>query len=597
MKLKLDLQVDKKDILIMVLLSTIFFSIAVVNLGSINVPTNSWQSSTTANQPVQIDLGTSTYVEEIYFLIKDGSGVCQVYTGSPQNWVSSGSISAGYPFAYYNWNHTSIKADTRYIRLVFEKADLEVMETAVLDADNQQIPIASVTAENFTDANLNRLVDEQNLVELPKTYMTETMFDEVYFIRTAEQYLHLQSPYEWTHPPLGKILLAVGIAAFGFNPFGWRITGVVFAMLLIPLMYLLGKKLFGSWIGGFSAAFLMTFDFMHFAMSRLGTTDTFVLFFSVASQLFFLVYLSGVVKNGWKATSVFPLFLAFLFFAFGFSTKWLVLYGFLGQIAILATIRLSEVVRAKTKLSTKVYDFFDHPYSYIVAFVLIAIGVYFLTYIPDMLAGRDFLGVVGLQGGMYSYHSGAIGLDHPYSSPWWSWPVIGRPLWLYVSNLSDTLRSSMTSMGNPAVWWVGFAAIIGLAIMVLGKTIFGLLQYVFYRFSKHAVVDSSLKKYQLPKLELPVAFIVVLFFFQWLPYAFISRGLFIYHFFVSVPFLCLAPTYFISKYWKHNWMKIAAIAYFAIVAALFVLFYPVISGVPTATSTVESLRWFDSWVF
>ena len=577
MKLNLDLQVNKKDILTIVLLSIVFFSIAVVNLGSINVPKNSWK--TTQNQAVQIDLGTSTYVKEVYFLIKDGNGVIDVYHGSPQNWISSGAISSGYPFAYYNYNHTSVNAETQYIRLVCQQDNIEIMEIAVLNDNDQQIPITAVSGENFTDANLNRLIDEQSLVQLPKTYMTETMFDEVYFIRTAEQYLHLQSPYEWTHPPLGKILLAFGIAAFGFNPFGWRITGVVFAMLLIPLMYLLGKKLFGSWIGGFSAAFLMTFDFMHFAMARLGTTDTFVVFFSVASQLFFLIYLSGVVKNGWKATSVLPLFLAFLFFALGFSTKWLVLYGFLGQIAILATIRLSEVVRAKTKLSTKVYDFFDHPYSYIVAFVLMAIGIYFLTYIPDMLAGRDFLGVVGLQGGMYAYHSGPIGLDHPYSSAWWSWPVIGRPLWLYVSNLTGTVRSSLTSMGNPAVWWVGFAAILGLTGLFIAKVI------------------PALKKRTMPKLELPVVFIVVLFFFQWLPYAFISRGLFIYHFFVSVPFLCLAPTYFISKYWKYKWMKIAAIAYFAIVAALFVLFYPVISGTPTPISTIEGLRWFDSWVF
>ena len=95
-----------------------------------------------------------------------------------------------------------------------------------------------------------------------------------------------------------------GVAVFGDTPFGWRIMGVIFATLMIPLMYLLGKKLFGTWIGGFSAAFLFSFDFMHFTMARIGTVDTYVVFFSLLSQLFFLVYFMNVVKDGLKKTSV-----------------------------------------------------------------------------------------------------------------------------------------------------------------------------------------------------------------------------------------------------------------------------------------------------
>ncbi len=94
---------------------------------------------------------------------------------------------------------------------------------------------------------------------------------------------------------------------------------------MIPLMYLLGKKLFGTWIGGFSAAFLLTFDFMHFTMARIGTADTYVVFFSLLSQLFFFIYLVNVAKNGWK-TSIVPLFLTVIFFGLGFLYK--VVYDF-----------------------------------------------------------------------------------------------------------------------------------------------------------------------------------------------------------------------------------------------------------------------------
>jgi dolichyl-phosphate-mannose-protein mannosyltransferase len=595
-----DLNINKKDIITIVLLSIIFFAIAVSNVGAMQVPQNSVTiNDNTTTEGAIVDFGNPTYIYKLYFYMKDcqSTSVINVYTGETGNWTKVGTISAGYPYAYMNWNSTNIYATTRYIKLEVEPgAKIEINEIAALDTDNQKVAITSVTGENSTSIDFSRLADEQSLVQLPNTYYTETMFDEVYFARTSAQYLHLQSPYEWTHPPLGKLINAVGIAIFGLNPFGWRIMAVIFGMLMIPLIYLLGKKMFGSWIGGFSAAFLLTFDFMHFTEARLGQVDTYVAFFALASQLFFFIYLSGVVKKGWKNTSIIPLFLSFLFFTFGFASKWLVLFGFLGEIAILAVMRLAEVARNKNKLSAKFYDFFDHPYSYMVGFLLMAIGIYFAIYIPDMLAGRSFMDVIGLQGSMYNYHSQPIGLDHPYASPGWSWPIMGKPLWVYISTWGD-MRSSLSLFGNPAVWWVGFAAIIGVTVAVLGKTLYGIFRYIFYRFIKNAVVDSALKKYQLPKLELPAVFLTVVFFAQWLPYAFVSRGLFIYHYYINVPIICLASAYFISKYWKYKWMKIAALVYFIAVVALFVLFYPVISGTPVLTTTSESLRWFKQWVF
>ncbi len=486
-----DLKVDKKDIITMVLLSLIFFSIVVTNLGATSVPSNSLTVNSTEPQAAVIDLGNSTYVDKLYFYMKDCQNTCtiKIYTGQPGNWTENGKIIAGYPFAYMNWNSTNIYETTRYLKLEFESpSNIEVNEVAVLDQDSQMIPIASITGENSTSLDFSLLIDEQSIVELPNTYMTETMFDEVYFTRTAQQYLNAQWPYEWTHPPLGKLIIATGIAVFGLDPFGWRIMGVIFGTLMISLIFLLGKKMFGSYIGGFSAAFLFTFDFMHLTEARLGITDTYVVFFSLAAQLFFFIYLSGVVKKGWKNTSVVPLFLSFLFFAFGFSTKWLVLFGFLGELAILVIIRLSEVVRSKSTFTNKIYEFFDHPYAYLVAFIIMSIGIYFLTYIPDMIAGRDFLNIVGLQDSMLGYHSGPIGLDHPYSSPGWSWPIIGKPLWLYLGTLPGNMRSTISLFGNPAVWWVGFASIIAITGLVIFKAV------------------SKLKKRELPKTRFPQRF-------------------------------------------------------------------------------------------
>jgi dolichyl-phosphate-mannose--protein O-mannosyl transferase len=329
---------------------------------------------------------------------------------------------------------------------------------------------------------------------------------------------------------------------------------------------------------------------MHFTMARMATVDTYVVFFSLASQLFFLIYLKHVLKDGWS-TPVLPLFWAILFFALGFSTKWLVLYGFAAQLAMLAALRLREVAKLKENLMAKINAFLDPPFSVVSGFLLVAGLVYFLTYIPDLLAGRTLPDVLGLQGAMYEYHSKLIA-THSFSSVWWSWPLMFNPLdtathvplWLYVSSLPLSMKSTIVLLGNPAVWWVGFASL----ILVTAKAA---LDGFWKKLTKKPLEGTA------GRIDLAAAFIAIIFFFQWLPYVLISRITFIYHFYVSVPFLCLAAAYFISKYWSSKWVKVAALAYFVGVAALFALFYPAISGTPAPTSSIDSLKWLSGWSF
>jgi dolichyl-phosphate-mannose-protein mannosyltransferase len=555
------MDINKRDLLTIAVLSVIFFSIATWNLGMTQVPLTTWQ--TTKNKSFYIAFNKLEDVSSVYFLIKQGSANAIVYTGSPGNWGDNRTFEI--KFSYYSWNKLDINSNTQYIRFDFQQPSIEIAEIAALNQDNQRITINAVASEAAPDANLSKLIDEQSFVQCPPTYVSETYFDEIYYVRTAEQYLKLQLPYEWTHPPLGKLIIATGITIFGYNPFGWRIMGVVFATLMITLIYILGKELFGTWIGAFASAFLLTFDFMVFTMGRMATVDTYVAFFSLASQLFFLIYLKNVLNDGWK-TSVLPLLLAVLFFALGFSTKWLVLYGFAGQLAILLAIRLKELRTLKDGLSVKARAFFDRPFFQLYVFVLLAVFIYFLIYVPDMLAGRRLEGVFSLQFSMFRYHSELVA-THPFASQWWSWPLILRPVWLFVSYLPNNIESTIVLMGNPAVWWIGFAFVI-------------------------LAVEEAVRR-----RTFACTFITVLFFFQWLPYVFISRITFLYHFYVNVPFLCLATAYFLNTYWNSKWGKIVALAYFTSVIALFGLFYPAISGMPTSASWINSLKWLGSWVF
>ena len=551
--------IPKRDVITVAVLSIVFLVMATWALGMYDVPLTTWQS--TSGGVFYVDLGSGKNVSAVYVLVKQGSISFAVYTGQPASWnlKREGSIDN-----YYRWLEVRIDDVTQFVKFVFQASNGEVAEISALDSGGQKIVVKAIRGENFEDASLIRLIDEQDKVECPPTYETETYFDEIYYVRTAEDYLNRRDAYEWTQPPLGKLILAAGIFVFGFAPFGWRITGVLFAMLMIPVAYLFGKRMFGTWIGAFATAFLLAFDFMHFTMGRIATIDTFLVFFSFLSQFFFFSYLKSVLSQGWE-TSTRPLLLSTVFFALGLSTKWYALIGFLGQLFVLLVLRVRGLPGNERGTPRK-EGFFSRPFFRLVIFLAIAAGIYILTFIPYVMIGHSLKDVYQLQWSMYHYHSSLTAV-HPFASPWWSWPLILRPVWLYVSNLPNGNISTIAAMGNPAIWWVGLASV------------------------AFAVEEAVRKKNHI------CLFIATMFLFQWLPYAFISRVLFLYAFYSNVPIMILATVYFINKYWGVRRWKIIVVFYLIVVAVLFAVFHPVISGMPASRSWIDGLKWMRSWVF
>ena len=247
-------------------------------------------------------------------------------------------------------------------------------------------------------------------------------------------------------------------------------------------------------------------------------------------------------------------------------------------------------------MSEKYVAFFDYPAMLLLGFIGLAVVIYFLTYIPDMLAGDSFTKILSLQNAMFSFHSGSV--TDPSSSPWWSWPFMfmpgggNVPRWFDITYLPNNVDSTITVFGNPAVWWIGFACVLALTGMVIYKSgyVHSLWKKVSGKMLSKSLADEG-------KWDLAAVYILVVFFFSWLPYIIISRATYIYHFYLSVPLLCLAATYFINKYWNRPIGKIAAIALFAAVVIMFVVFYPVISGMPAPISYIHNLKWFPSWFF
>ena len=99
------------------------------------------------------------------------------------------------------------------------------------------------------------------------------------------------------------------------------------------------------------------------------------------------------------------------------------------------------------------------------------------------------------------------------------------------------------------------------------------------------------------KRTLEATFILFAFLSLYAPYIFIGRIMFIYHYYYAVPFLILSIVYgakdFLEYYPKQS---ILLWIYLAIVAGLFLLFYPVLSGYEVPKAYVDNvLLWLPSW--
>ena len=152
-----------------------------------------------------------------------------------ENYTDIGTIGQAHADVF-KWRDTALQNDfgpAKFVRLIAD-SQLWLGELAIYDADGARIPASRM----HYSAGVAPLFDEQALVPETITYKNGTYFDEIYHARTAYEHIKNEIPYEITHPPLGKLILSIGIRLFGMVPFGWRFSGTVIGILMLPAIYL-----------------------------------------------------------------------------------------------------------------------------------------------------------------------------------------------------------------------------------------------------------------------------------------------------------------------------------------------------------------------
>ncbi len=574
-------RMTKKDFIALGVITLIYAVIAFARLGNMNAPKSDY--SLVKQGAVTLDMGAEVNVAKLWDFLgyknnptyyieytNDVNGEWTTLCGQGSEW-DAGSV--------FTWNQKDINIAARYFRISpsAENGEDSILELVFTDADGNLLE--PVNAKEYKN-----LFDEQKLFTGRSTNLNGIYFDEIYHARTAYEMIHHLYCYENTHPPLGKAIMAVGILIFGMCPFGWRFMGTLFGVLMIPIIYNFAKKFFGeTWIC-IVTTLLFTFDFMHFVQTRIATIDVFVTLFIMLSYYFMYCYTKlNFYDTPLKKTFI-PLGLCGIAMGLSWASKWTGIYSSAG-LCVIFFIQMYKRFREYQYANKNIdgsTDGISHKYisdNFVkmfiktigfccIFFVVIPVIIYTLSYIPfsDGTDRAFITKVIEAQKTMFNYHS-ALSDTHPYSSKWYQWPIMYKPMWYYSGITADNLREGISAFGNPLVWWAGIPAFV----------------YMLYLIYK----DRDKK----------AIFLTLGYLSQYAPWLMVTRTVFIYHYFPSVPFVTVMLGYSFYKIVQKNpQRKKWVFVYTAAAIVLFAMFYPVLSGYPITISYANILKWFDSWV-
>ena len=620
----------KADTLALCLILGVYSLVSFSTLGSLRAPQTAW-TSTEYTEKVILDLGEEREsFLMLYFarvsrndfsvsVSRDGEiweeeTWAQMDQGQCWKWkyVTDSTGTEDGSRSYGNARHWF---SGRYVRITAQQINLALCEVLFRDEKGCRIPIASVKREGgdpeseiysapellcdeqdsmeampvWFPANAKDAEDEENPAVAQPSWWNSTYFDEIYHARTAWEFLTGGVPYETSHPPLGKILISWGIALFGMTPFGWRFAGAVTGVMMLAVIYLVAKQMTKHTGCAAFACGLFALDCMHLTQTQIATIDSYPVLFILCAFFFMLRFLQTDWRKEKQSRVLADLGLSGLSMGLAIASKWIGIYAGAG-LAVLFFWHGIRVIRENRKERNNAFRAFLRICLWCVPFfVLIPLAVYLLSYIP-YFAYRHFThpgdylqAVLNSQQGMLSYHSTpGLGMDHPFYSPWYEWPIIGKPMFYstkqYIFN--DELSFSIFCFGNPVIWWLGIPAMLLTAWAWIRNRAERTLS---------AADPSAGEGFQPCSLDTSLVFLLIGFLAQYLPWTLVPRGTYIYHYFASVPFLILALTLISDQIRLRapRTGKAGMIALSVLALGAMILFFPYASGI------MSPVGWLD----
>ncbi|WP_217181814.1 dolichyl-phosphate-mannose--protein mannosyltransferase [Streptomyces sp. AC495_CC817] len=286
------------------------------------------------------------------------------------------------------------------------------------------------------------------------------------------------------HPPLGKWLIALGMALGGpDNSVGWRLATALLGTGAVLLTYLIARRLTGSVAVATVAGTLLAVDGLGIVLSRIALLDGILTFFILLGALFVLYDRERTIPLLEQRDDGAPdpmwgrvlwrrpwLVAAGLALGAACAVKWSGLYALAAYgLYVVVTDALARR-RAGVVLWPTDAAFRQGPVSFVLM-VVPAFAVYLASWTGWLvttggynrtLDPNPFVSLWRYHQAMLNFHVG-LSSGHPYASPAWEWPFLLRPTAVWVGTDPgpcgvDHCIAVISSIPNPLIWYAGVAA-------------------------------------------------------------------------------------------------------------------------------------------
>ncbi|QWL32784.1 dolichyl-phosphate-mannose--protein mannosyltransferase [Rathayibacter toxicus] len=420
------------------------------------------------------------------------------------------------------------------------------------------------------------------------------------------------------HPPLGKWIIALGMALWGpDNSVGWRISTAVIGILAVALLIVIAKLLFRSTLIASLAGLFLALDGHAIVLSRISLLDGILMFFTLSAVAAILLdrrwtehqlarkVAAGQLPSGGPVLWWRPWLLAAgLLFGLAAGVKWTGVYflAAYGLYVVVADALLRR--RAGVPFWARGAVLKQGPVSFVLL-VPIALIAYVSTWLgwlrtsggwerdwatqaPENAWTGAFAGVPHSVQNLWHYHvqmynySINLHASHAYEAHPLTWLLMLRPTNMYFVSQAQgvdgctaaSCDETITSIANPLLWYASVAA----------------LGYLLYRLARYR--------------EWRVGFVlmgIVAGYLPWLLY--LDRTVFQFYCVVFEPYLMLALALTAkivigspSAPRHRRTLGIAMVVVFVVLATgLTAFYYPLWTGQQTTTTFWQAHLWLESW--
>ncbi len=438
---------------------------------------------------------------------------------------------------------------------------------------------------------------------------SSVVFDEVFYGSFANSYWQGQYFFD-LHPPFAKILFAFVGKLFEMDRYivdwstignslpisivGLRLLPTLAGLILPIIIYLLCRSFDLSKTSSFIAGALVCFENSLVVQSRYLLPDVIMLTFGFASILLYQEYKKRFMmqKSSWF------LGLSTIFAGISLSIKWTGL-TFLFIILILELLR-QYFYKNNPKTFIKSILLFSFKYVFVASLIYLSLFAIHFSVLSQSGPGNVFMSpgfqstlqnnsvgstqsepnfwqkIIELNKVMFTSSSGMTA-THSNASKWYTWPIMTRSIFYWQGQIdSNGVNSYIYLLGNPFVYWLG-------SITILFTIIYSIYKIVFNRLSN---ID--------PDKVVSMTFLVVGYLSNLLPYALISRVMFLYHYETALVISIIAIAYWLDAL-QPNIKKYASVIILITTISAFIFWSPLTYGTPIDQQQLKIRMWLPGW--